>query len=496
MEVYKNYIAGQWVEAQSREKYVKLNPATGQAIGKFPLSGAEDTNRAVESAKKAFDQWSRVPVPVRGEIMHRFANLLTKHKQDLAEGETSEMGKIIKETRGDVQEGIDTPHFAIGESCRLYGKTVPSELPNKICLTVRKPIGVAALITPWNFPAALPCWKIIPALLTGNTVVFKPSRDAPWTAARLVELFLEAGVPPGVINLVQGPGEVVGNVLSAHPDVGVISFTGSVAVGAQVGAAAGKHLKKVSLELGGKNGLIVMEDADLKLVLEGVLWGAFGTTGQRCTATSRLILHEDIHDEFVSMLVDRANRIKIGNGLDETVQMGPLVSETQREKVHKYVEIGKNEGAKLLCGGQFHSEDDCRNGYFYKPTIFTNVTCRMRIAREEIFGPVLAVIKVGSLEEAVKTINDSEYGLSASIYTRNVNDAMRAVQEIQAGVVSVNGATIGAECHLPFGGVKNSGNGHREGGWAAYELFTAEHTVYVDYSGKLQKAQLDTRREG
>jgi len=495
MTVYKNHIGRQWVGARSRETYTKLNPATGQAIGRFPLSGAEDTNRAVESAKQASAQWSKVPVPLRGEIMRRFADLMAEHRQELAEGETREMGKIIKEARGDVQEGIDTAHFAIGESRRLYGKTVPSELPNKLCMTVRKPVGVAALITPWNFPAALPCWKIIPALLCGNTVVFKPSRLAPWTPTRLVELFVEAGVPPGAINLVHGPGEVIGDVLSNHPDVGVISFTGSVAVGARVGAAAGRHLKKVSLELGGKNGQIVMDDADLALALEGALWGAFGTTGQRCTATSRLILHEAIHDEFVSRLVERASQLKLGNGLDETVEMGPLVSERQRENVHNYVEIGKAEGAELVCGGQFHSADGCRKGYFYKPTIFTNVTCRMRIAREEIFGPVLAVIKVGSLQDAITAINDSQYGLSASIYTRDVNAAMHALQEIEAGVAYVNSATIGAECHLPFGGVKNSGNGHREGGWAAYDLFTAEHAVYVDYSGKLQKAQLDTRRE-
>ncbi len=495
MTVYKNYIAGRWVEAETGETYVKLNPATGEEVGRFPLSSSEDAKSAVESAKKAFAQWSSVPVPVRGQIVRRFAELLTEHKQELAEGETREMGKVLKESHGDVQEGIDTAHFAIGESRRLYGKTAPSELPDKLCLTLRKPVGVAALITPWNFPAAIPCWKVIPAILSGNTVVFKPSRQAPWTATRLVELFLEAGVPPGVINLLHGSGEVIGNVLSNHSDVGVISFTGSVAVGSEVGSAAGKHLKKVSLELGGKNGVIVMDDADLTLALEGVLWGAFGTTGQRCTATSRLILHESIHDEFVRMLVDRANRLKIGDGLDETVEMGPLVSENQREKVQKYVEIGKAEGATLACGGQFHSGAGCEKGYFYKPTVFTDVTRDMRIAREEIFGPVLAVLKVGSLEQAVATINDSDYGLSASIYTGNVNAAMRAVQQIEAGVVYVNSATIGAECHLPFGGMKNSGNGQHEGGWASYDLFTDEHAVYVDYSGKLQRAQLDTQLE-
>jgi aldehyde dehydrogenase (NAD+) len=492
--VHKNYIGGQWVEAQSGERFPKLNPATGEVVGEFPFSGQEDANRAVESAERSFASWSKVPVPARGEIMGRFADLLVDHKEELARLVTEEMGKIITESRGDVQEGIDTAHFAIGESRRLYGRTVPSELRNKLCFTVRKPIGVAALITPWNFPAALPCWKIIPALLAGNTVVFKPSREAPATAARLVELLIEAGIPGDVLNLVHGPGEIVGNALCTHPDVAVISFTGSVAVGRKIGAAAGSMLKKVSLELGGKNGQIVMDDADMGLAIDGVLWGAFGTTGQRCTATSRLILHEAIHHEFVSRLVERANKLKIGSGLDETVEMGPLVSAKQREKVHGYVQIGKQEGAELACGGELYAAHECEAGFFYQPTVFTKVAPSMRIAQEEIFGPVLAVLKVASLEEAIEVMNATQYGLSSAIYTRDVNAAMRAVDGLKAGVVYVNSATIGAECHLPFGGVKASGNGHREGGWAAYDLFTGEHTVYVDYSGRLQKAQMDTRK--
>jgi acyl-CoA reductase-like NAD-dependent aldehyde dehydrogenase len=490
--VHGNYIGGDWVEAQSGKRFVNVNPATGEAIGEFPLSGKEDAHRAIESAKRSFPSWSKVPVPVRGAIMARFADLIAARKEEVARLVTEEMGKVLRESRGDVQECTDTAHFAIGESRRLYGRTVPSELPDKLCLTVRKPIGVAALITPWNFPAALPCWKIIPALLSGNTVVFKPSRETPATATKLVELLIEAGVPADVINLVHGPGEVVGNALCTHPDIGVISFTGSVAVGKKVGATGGKLLKKVSLELGGKNGQIVMDDADMDLALDGALWGAFGTTGQRCTATSRLILHEAIHDEFVSRLVDRANNLKIGNGLDETVEIGPLVSEAQRQRVHGYVEVGKQEGAELACGGGPYTGGECERGFFYRPTIFTNVTAAMRIAREEIFGPVLAVLKVANLDEAIEVINDSQYGLSSAIYTRDVNGAMRAVEEIEAGVVYVNSATIGAECHLPFGGVKASGNGHREGGWAAYDVFTGEHIVYVDYSGRLQKAQMDT----
>jgi aldehyde dehydrogenase (NAD+) len=489
----KNHIGGEWVEPDSGDRYVNVNPATGEALGEFPLSDEADVERAVASAKEALPEWRRVPVPVRGELMRRFADLLAEHKEELASIETREMGKILNEARGDVQEGIDTAHFAIGESRRLYGRTTPSELPDKLCFTERRPVGVVALVTPWNFPAALPCWKLLPALLAGNTTVFKPSREAPWTATRLVELLLEAGVPAGAVNLIHGPGSVVGQALCTHPDVAAISFTGSVAAGREVGAAAGQHLKKVSLELGGKNGQIVMEDADLDLALEGVLWGAFGTTGQRCTATSRLILQRAIHDEFVARLIDRATRLKVGNGLDETVEMGPLVSEQQRERVHAYTQIGIEEGATLACGGRFHTADGCDQGFFYPPTIFTDVRPEMRIAREEIFGPVLSVLKVESLAEAIAMLNDSAYGLSSSIFTRDVNAAMRAVHEIEAGVVYVNSATIGAECHLPFGGVKDSGNGHREGGWAAYDLFTVEHTVYVDYSGRLQKAQLDTR---
>ena len=491
---YRNYIDGEWVEAASGQTCAKLNPANGKAIAEIPSSGSADTERAVESAKRAFARWSKTPVPARGEIVRRFADLLTAHKEEVARIETVEMGKVLAETRGDVQEGIDTAIFAVGESRRLYGRTTPSELPNKLCFTVRRPRGVVALITPWNFPAALPCWKLLPALLCGNTVVFKPSREAPCTATRLVELLVEAGVPEGVVNLVHGPGSAVGGVLCSHPDVSLVSFTGSVSVGRQVGAAAGERLKKVSLELGGKNGQIVMDDADLDLAVEGALWGAFGTTGQRCTATSRLIAHEAIHDDLVSRLAARANAIRVGDGLDETVDMGPLVSAKRRDETHAYVESARAEGAQVACGGEPCTEEGCGNGFFYKPTVLTGVEPRMRVAREEIFGPVLATLKVRDLQEAIEVINDSDFGLSSSIFTRDVNAAMRAVEGIQAGVVYVNSATIGAECHLPFGGVKNSGNGHREGGWAAYDLFSAEHAVYVDYSGKLQKAQIDTAK--
>ncbi len=492
---HKNYINGKWVPSQNGKTFIKINPATGEEIGEFPLSTEKDVQLAVESAKKAFPLWSKLPLPLRGEIMKKVGELLKKHKEELAKIETKEMGKILKETRGDVQEGIDTAYYAFGEGRRFFGKTVPSEFENKVCLTFRKPIGVAGIITPWNFPIAIPCWKIIPALLAGNTVVFKPSRESPHSGEKLVEILIEAGVPSGVINLVQGTGNVVGEAISTHPEIGVVSFTGSSEVGRRIGEIGGKNLKRISLELGGKNGMIVMDDADIRLAIEGALWGAFGTTGQRCTATSRVIVQEGIYEEFVGELVERAKKIKIGNGLNEEVEMGPCVSERQREKVHQYVEIGKKEGAKLVCGGKFYTEGECSKGFFYEPTIFTEVKITMKIAQEEIFGPVLCVFKVKNLDEAIEVINSTQYGLSSSIYTQNLHTAMQAIERIEAGITYVNAPTIGAECHLPFGGVKNTGNGHREGGWTVYEIFTEEQTVYIDYSGTLQKAQIDTKYE-
>jgi aldehyde dehydrogenase (NAD+) len=358
-----------------------------------------------------------------------------------------------------------------------------------------KPIGVAGLITPWNFPMAIPCWKVIPALLTGNTVVIKPASDTPATSTKLVEILMEAGIPEGVINIVHGSGKEVGEAILSHDDIGVVSFTGSSEIGKRIAEVCGKTLKRVSLELGGKNAQIVMDDADLDLALEGVLWGAFGTTGQRCTATSRLILHEAVYDKFIEMLVERTKKIKIGNGLDESVEMGPVINSGQREIIHNYVQIGKDEGAQLICGGEFYEEGECAKGWFYKPTIFKDVKSGMRIEQEEIFGPVLSIVKFSTFAEAIDVMNDTCYGLSSSIYTQDVNRALKAVEEIEAGITYINGPTIGAECHLPFGGVKQTGNGHREGGFTAYEIFTEIKTVYIDYSGKLQKAQIDTSVE-
>ena len=489
---FRNYIGGKWIPAKSGKTFPNRNPADlDDIVGEFPSSDAKDVDAAVAAAKKAFDGWRKTPAPGRGELIFKVGEILVRKKEDLARAMTREIGKVLKETRGDVQEGIDTAYVHAGEGRRLHGFTAPSELPNKAGWAVRAPIGVCGLITPWNFPMAIPTWKSFPALVAGNTIVLKPASDTPHSSHLLVEALEEAGIPPGVVNLVHGSGSGVGTPLVQHPDVRVISFTGSSAVGREISSVAGKALKRVSLELGGKNAQIVMDDADLDLALEGVLWGAFGTTGQRCTATSRLILHKKIHDEFVDRLVKRAEKLKLGSGLDEANEVGPLINPDRVKAVDEYVKIGKKE-AKLLCGGEAATEGALKKGCFYRPTVFDGVTPAARIAREEIFGPVLSVLTAKDLDDAIRCLNDVEYGLSSSIYTRNVNNAFYAMQELETGIVYVNAPTIGAECHFPFGGTKNTGNGHREGAHPIYEVFTEWKTIYVDYSGRLQKAQIDT----
>jgi len=491
-ESFKNFIGGKWLAASSNQTFENRNPANrDDLIGVFPASTAEDVDAAVQAAKSAFSTWRLVPAPKRGELLYRVGELLRKYKEDLARIETREMGKILKETRGDVQEGIDCAFLNAGEGRRLFGETTPAELPDKFAMSVRMPIGVCALITPWNFPLAIPTWKLFPALICGNTAVLKPAEDTPHTAQKFIEILNEAGIPPGVVNLVHGRGEEVGAALVRHSAVQLVSFTGSAAVGREIAAVCGQNLKRVSLEMGGKNAQIVMEDADLDLAVEGALWGAFGTTGQRCTATSRLIVHRDVAKKVTDALVARAEKIKIGDGLDESVDMGPLINQEAREKVLRYIDIGKQEGARLLTGGGIHETGACAKGYFFQPTIFDRVTSKMRIAQEEIFGPVLSIIEVGSFEEAVSVLNDSRYGLSSSIYTRDVSRACRAIRDVQAGITYINGPTIGAEVHLPFGGVKDTGNGHREAGTTVYDIFSEWKSVYIDYSGKLQKAQID-----
>ncbi len=491
---YQNYIDGEWCESQSGRRFDNVNPADhSDIVGTFPKSTAQDVDRAVRAASEAFYEWSLTPAPVRGEIMKKAGDLMVERKEEIAQVMTREMGKVIAETRGDTQEGIDTAYYAFGESRRMFGRTVPSELPNKYNMTTRMPLGVVGLITPWNFPLAIPTWKLFPALTSGNTVVFKPASDTPATATTFVEILLEAGVPPGAVNLVHGGGGEVGEAIVGHPDIAAISFTGSSAVGRRINSRAGGELKRVSLELGGKNAQIVMDDANLELALEGVLWGAFGTTGQRCTATSRLILHKKIHDRFVEMLEAATSKLRLGNGLDEAVDVGPVINQGARETIHEYVQIGKKEGAQLILGGEPATGGDLDKGTFYQPTIFTGVVPGMRIHDEEIFGPVLSVIETVDLSEAIAILNATDYGLSSSIYTQRIDAAFVAMRDIECGITYINGPTIGAECHMPFGGTKNTGNGHREGGYGPYDFYSEPKTIYVDYSGKLQRAQIDNR---
>ncbi len=489
---YQNFINGKPVPARSGKRYENRNPADrDDLIGTFPSSGAEDVADAVAAAKAAYPEWRSLPSQARGDIMRRTTEMLVEHKEEIARTMTREMGKILKETRGDTQEGIDTGFYAAGESRRLWGTVAPSELRNKMTYVTRQPMGVWGLICPWNFPMAIPSWKIFPCLTCGNTAVIKPATLTPATVAEFARILQAAGLPDGVLNVVYGSGAKVGEALLNCPDVCGISFTGSCEVGRHIAEVTGKELKRCSLELGGKNAQFVLSDADLDLALEGVLWGAFGTTGQRCTATSRLIVEAGVYDKLLEMIVERARKLKVGNGLDETVEMGPLVSDTQRNTVNGYVEIGKKEGARLVLGGEALTGGAYDKGFFYKPTVFGDVTPDMRIAKEEIFGPVLSVIKVKDFEEGIRVLNSTRYGLSSAIYTKNVDRAMKAVELIESGIVYVNAPTIGAECHMPFGGVKDTGNGHREGGWTAYEIFSELKTVYIDYSGGLQRAQID-----
>ena len=492
-ETFKNFIAGEWVAPSTGDYFENRNPADRHdLIGRFPRSGPADMERAIESAKRGFAGWSKTPAPIRGQVLQRVGDLLVQRKEAIARAMTHEMGKVLTETRGDVQEGINTAFYAATEGRRLFGRTVPSELRHKWAMTYRRPIGVAGLITPFNFPMAIPTWKMFPALLCGNAVIFKPAEDVPHTGHLLVEVLIEAGLPPEVVQLVHGQGSVVGKAMIEHPDVPVISFTGSTETGSLIGATCGRLHKRLSLEMGGKNAMIVMDDADLQLALDGVLWGAFGTTGQRCTATSRLILHERIHDRFLQMLCDRAAQLRLGPGLDDTTDVGPLIHEEARQKVDEYVGIAKREGAAVAIGGAIPGDSRLAAGWFYAPTVFAGVKPGMRVEQEEIFGPALAVIKVGSLDEAVRVNNDVPYGLSSSLYTRDVNGAFRAMADLDNGITYINAPTIGAEAHLPFGGVKQTGNGHREGGWEVYDFYSETKVCYIDYSGTLQRAQIDT----
>jgi aldehyde dehydrogenase (NAD+) len=493
-DVFHNLIDGAWVSSSSGALFDNRNPANhDDVIGRFQESTPQDAERAIAAAARAFVEWRLVPAPKRAEILFRAAQLIAERKEDFARDMTREMGKVLEETRGDVQEAIDMTFFMAGEGRRMYGQTVPSELRDKFAMSVRQPLGVCGIITPWNFPMAIPSWKIVPALVCGNTVVFKPSSLTPLSAINFVKVLEEAGVPRGVVNMVTG-GPEVGTLLSTHDDIRVVSFTGSTTVGRLVNQNAAPGFKKVHLEMGGKNVVMVMDDAQIELAVEGCVWGGFGTTGQRCTAASRVVVHERVHDAFLAEFVTRVKALKVGDGLKDGVQMGPSISESQLSTVMKYVEIGKQEGARIVTGGHRLTSGDYARGWFHEPTIFADVTPQMRIAREEIFGPVVSVMRCRSLEEAVDIGNSVTYGLSASIYTRDVNRAFSAMRDLYTGIFYVNAPTIGAEVHLPFGGTKSTGNGHREAGTAALDVFSEWKSIYVDFSGRLQRAQIDTEQ--
>ncbi len=487
------FIGGEWQDATTGRTFDSVNPAdTREVVGRFQAASAADVARAVAAADAAFAGWRATPAPKRGEVLYRFGALMAEHKERLARAMTREMGKVLAEARGDVQEGIDIAFLMAGEGRRMFGDTTPSELPDKWAMSIRAPIGVAGIITPWNFPMAIPCWKMMPALVTGNTVVFKPSSDTPLCATLLVELMAEAGFPPGTVNLVTGPGAEVGDALVTNPDVPVISFTGNTATGRRIAELAARRLKRVSLELGGKNGIVVLRDADLDLATDGVVWSAFGTTGQRCTACSRVIVEAAVVEPLLQRLHDRARSLRLGSGLEPATEVGPLVNAAAVDKVASYVEIGRREG-DVVVGGDRASGPGLEHGHFFEPTIVRGVKPMDRIAQEEIFGPVLSVIAVPDYPAAVTALNQTRYGLSSSIFTRDVNVAFRAMRDFETGIVYVNAGTIGAETHLPFGGIKQTGNGHREAGHAALETYTEWKSIYVDFSGRLQKAQIDNQ---
>ena len=489
---FQNFINGEWVSPKRGQCHENRNPAnTDEVIGQFPLSSQADIDAAVSAAREAYKKWRLVPAPKRAEVLFRAAELLVKRKEEFSRDMTREMGKVLAETRGDLQEAIDMTYYMAGEGRRLFGQTTPSELPNKFAMSVRQPIGVSGLITPWNFPMAIPSWKMMPALVCGNTVVLKPAEDTPLSSYHLVETLSEAGLPPGVVNLVSGDGPDSGSPLARHADVPVVSFTGSTSTGRVIAEICAPLFKHCSLEMGGKNIILVMGDANLDLAVEGALWGGFGTSGQRCTAASRLGVHKTVYKEFVERFAERTQKLKVGNGLDPSIDVGPVINEQQLNTVMSYVEVGKKEGAKLLAGGHHLDSGAHAKGWFHEPTVFSDCDAKMRIAQEEIFGPVVSIIPVDSLQQGIEIANGVPYGLSASIYTRNVNCAFAALQDLYTGIVYVNAPTIGAETHLPFGGTKQTGNGHREAAVAAIDFFTEWKSVYIDYSDKLQRAQID-----
>ena len=488
---FQNYINGEWVKGRS--KFQTINPANEELLAEVAQAEISDVEAAVSAAAQAFQSWRLTPAPLRGEMLFKIGDILKQKKEDLAQLLTRDMGKVISEARGDVQEAIDMAYFMGGEGRRLLGYTAPVEMPNKFGMAVRDPAGVVGLITPWNFPIAVPSWKIFPALVAGNTVIWKPSPETPAISAAFVKVFEEAGLPPGVFNLLLAPGVEVSKALVEHPGVRVLSFTGSTTTGRAIGEAAARLNKKVSLEMGGKNAILVMDDANIELVTDATLWAAFGTSGQRCTAASRLIIQKGIASRVKESLVERTKKLRLGDGLDPKVEIGPVINRAAVDRIHNYVQIGQKEGARALVGASV--TDVNGKGFFYSPTLFDGVQPGSTLEAEEIFGPVLSIIEVNSLEEAIEVNNRSQYGLSTSIFTQDVNRAFTAMRDIFSGLVYINHGTTGAEIQFPFGGVRGTGNGHREAGQAALEVFTEWKSIYVDYSGKLQRAQIDNREE-
>lgn len=491
-KTFQNFINGEWVPSKSGKTYENINPAnTDEVVGVFQKSNADDVKAALNAASEAYKSWRLVPAPKRGEILFKVAERLLKEKENLSRDMTREMGKILDETRGDVQEAIDMTFYMAGEGRRLFGQTTPSEMKNKFNMSIRQPLGVCAFITPWNFPMAIPSWKTMPALVAGNTVVIKPATDTPLSVINMARIMHEEGVPAGVFNVITGSGSQLGEPLIQDPRVRVVSFTGSTEVGRKISEMCAPGFKHTCLEMGGKNVQMVMDDAKLELAVEGALWGAFGTTGQRCTATSRVVCHKDVVKKFTEMMVERAKGLQIGDGLDPKTQMGPHINESQLQTSLSYIDIARNEGAKMVCGGERVTGGQYDKGWYIQPTIFTDVTQNMRIWREEVFGPVLSIAVCDSLDQAIEMANDTAYGLSASIYTQDINNAYTAMRDVYTGIFYVNAPTIGAETHLPFGGTKETGNGHREAAMAALDVFTEWKSVYVDFSGALQRAQID-----
>ncbi|HEY0320237.1 MAG TPA: aldehyde dehydrogenase family protein [Pyrinomonadaceae bacterium] len=491
MAIYRNFINGEWAESTSSKTADNINPAnTDDLIGTIKQATREESRRAVEAAHEAFRMWRTTPAPQRGRIVGRAARLMEEHKEELAQLLTREEGKTISESRGELQRSINVAEFCAGESRRMNGETIQSELPANFAYTIKQPLGVVACVTPWNFPVAIPVWKIAPALVAGNTVVFKPASLTPATATRIVELFEEAGIPGGVLNLIIGSGSEAGDEIINHPAVKAVSFTGSNQIGIRLYEEVSRRGGKVQCEMGGKNPVVVLEDADMDLAVESTAQGAFGSTGQRCTATSRAIVVNDVADQFVERLVQRANSLRIGAGNDPQTDIGPSVDENQFKTVLSYIDVGREDGAKMLCGGERASGDGLDKGYFVKPTVFDHVTPEMRIAREEIFGPILSVLRVKDFEEALQVANDSEYGLSSSIFSNDATRIFRFVDEIETGMTHINSPTTGGEAHIPFGGIKATGIGDREQGSTALDFYTDLKVVYVDYTGRKREGNL------